>query len=495
MTEHSMLQMCRLAHAGGHTALSPQHARMLKQHHRFTYDLHELPALYAAGVLLRGPNFVAMPELIRGEQRIADFICEARSQERRTDLGPPPVGTDTDQQRAWGLLATRRFLLLSGLPGAGKTWLLARFVEAAVRAGKLVACAAPTGKAASVLSLKLGGYPVSTVHRLLGIQPGQQTVDDVVQADVLVIDEATMLDSDLLGLLLDCLSPETQVVLSGDPAQLPPVGAGSPFADLCIYSSDFKVAHAVLTGCHRAAETSTVTRLARTWLKTYSQLPLDKLGVEVLPGDESVAYQRYLEEVQHDAAQAHRVLLLSSLRQSKFDHGTEALNKNISAALLPTREFGASKFTAGDRVMFTVNQPQYGFVNGELGTLLSYSHRTAVIRSDGGKEYRLEGYQLSSYAEHGYALTIHKAQGSEAEVVILLLHPEAGFMYSSNSVYTAITRARQQLVLIGDPKLLDRARRRPDVRNTALAALVQEPLLRAKVRRTEYRHASEDVLR
>lgn len=145
-----------------------------------------------------------------------------------------------------------------------------------------------------------------------------------------------------------------------------------------------------------------------------------------------------------------------------------------------------TRFRLGDRLVFSVNDRHLGFVNGERGTLVAYDARTrtASIESDHGKVYILSGSRLDDYADWGYATTVHKAQGSEADVVILLCNPRVRFTYSMNLLYTALTRARFELLLIGDPSVLESGLRNPEVRVTALRHLLGDPALCASIRRT-----------
>jgi exodeoxyribonuclease V alpha subunit len=380
---------------------------------------------------------------------------------------------------------------LTGRPGTGKTYLTAMIVNALLDAGVPVDVAAPTGKAASVLTLKLDRrVDVVTIHRLIGLAPGQipgYHQHNQLSSRVVVVDESSMIDSELLGMLLDAIDPvRTFVLLVGDPNQLNPVGYGSPFADL-VRNKLIPVAE--LTEIQRQAGDNGIIQMAHSFADGKLLLPeknvyhfkmdptrLKDEAINLYCSDRLKA-KFGLESVQKE------FLILSPVKQEKYNASTASINEAISHRLLPARDLGKSKFARGDRIIFTVNNYAHGFVNGELGVLEDYSRRGghARIRNDIGTVYELDDYSLGQYADWAYALTVHKAQGSECRVVALLLEPGAKQMYTRNLVYTAITRAREELLIFGDLKTLEEAAARPDNRVCALPYLVRNPDLSARI--------------
>lgn len=486
---HPIEQVVNRAGQSGHTILTRSLGSRLVRTMGISYDLRSLDRLYATDTIVRvGSDALSTPKALLGEARLARWL-HARGGlpplKGQSRIGEPPAGCSPSQVGAWALLRNHRTVCLTGLPGTGKTWLTARFVESAKKAGLLVKCAAPTGKAASVLSLKMGREKVTTIHRLLGIRPGMLHADIDVDADVLVVDESSMIDAELMGILADAVSKETMVVFVGDPRQLYPVGAGCPFADLVQYDI---LPNAHLNEVQRQAAGNGVLEMSRGFAAGKLQIPDRNVHVfkPALESIDDLAMDLYCSDRLKDRFQLGNVhkeaLILSPVKDRKFEVSTLKMGEAISHRLLPERVIPKSKFTVGDRIMFTVNSPEHGFVNGEMGNLDSYNKRHAKITNDIGYTYELDGFTLGDMGvEWGYALTVHKAQGSEAKVVVLLLHPEAAHMYTRNGVYTALTRAAQDLVLVGDLRLLERALKNPEVRDTALVTLMRDADLRERV--------------
>lgn len=479
------------AFAQGHTLLTKERARALCARAGVSIDREAVEEAYAQHELTKLPAGVAAPATLAQEAIVARWFAHRATASNTLATLPatPPSAANVPQSRAWGILRASPTTLVTGLPGAGKTWLVAQAVLAAVAAGLTVACATPTGKAASVLSLKLDRFPVLTIHKLIGVVPGQLMDPTPVHADLLVIDEFSMVDVSLLACLLQAVRPTTTVVFSGDPYQLPPVGRGFPCYDLAQYLSQHKLPGVNLVHLdhvERQRAGSGVVALANALRR--GEIPSGPLlgGPDVstvrCPTDEiepralACLVGGELETRLQLSDPYRELLLLSPVKAMKFEAATSRLNKQISTHRFPERDLGERcKFARGDRLIFTVNNYTHGFVNGEMGTLIDYqaSVRHVVIDNDVGYRYELDAYSLGQYAEWGYALTVHKAQGSEAEAVALLLHPEAKFMYSLNLIYTAVTRAKRHLVLLGDPNVLTKAVTSREVRDTNFAWLLE----------------------
>ena len=478
---HPIHTFLKRAQDQGHTALSSALAKELRMHYGLTWEA--VPdELYQTGELIRLlPPLIIDPKAATGEARIARWLASQRARPPGVGypLGAAPNAATASQGAAWaGLQDAGRAAALTGLPGTGKTWLTARLVEGLQRAGLIVKVCAPTGKAASVLTLKLDGKnEATTIHRLLGLRPGEFPTR-AVDADVVIVDESSMVDAELLGFLCEALAPTTSILLVGDHHQLPPVGAGCPFRDV-VEGTLLPVFH--LDGIVRQAEGNGIIQFTHDLARGRVALPERnvhhfKLAPERM---EAEAVDLYCSTRLRDKFQLTNVekefLILSPVRQEKFAASTYNLNEQISHRLHPERTIKNSKFTTGDRIMFTVNNAQYGFVNGEVGVLDKFHKRQAVITNDRGFTYALDDYSLGQFVEWAYALTVHKAQGSECKVVALLLHPAARFMYTRQLLYTAATRAAEELLIFGDLALLQAAVQRVDQRTTCLAALMEEP--------------------
>lgn len=401
----------------------------------------------------------------RNVDRIIDDI------EKRQGIAYAP-----EQRRAVALAAERGVLLLTGGPGTGKTTSTRGIVTLLERMGLTVLLLAPTGRAAKRMS-ELCSREAQTIHRCLGMTFNELTGEvafkknekDLLEADAVIVDEMSMVDLPLMDALLAALKPGCRLVMVGDPDQLPSVGPGNVLGDIlrsgavdsvtltevfrqAEQSAIIRSAHAVNRGqtpdlsnkqsdffflCRRSPDrlVQTVVDLCRT------RLP-DKMGIP-----------------------AGQIQVLTPTR--KGETGTVSLNRALQAALNPPapgkrqKTWGDMIFRVGDRVMQTRNnydvlwekddgEAGSGIFNGDVGTVedidpsgelvtIRFDDRTSVYTAD-----------LLSQLDMAYAMTVHKAQGSEYRAVVLVSAPAAPNLLVRGVLYTAITRARELLVMVGD---------------------------------------------
>ncbi|MEA4942343.1 MAG: ATP-dependent RecD-like DNA helicase [Oscillibacter sp.] len=386
--------------------------------------------------------------------------------------------TYADQQRQAVALAARTgVLILTGGPGTGKTTTVRGIVALFQRMGLDVMLAAPTGRAAKRMSELCGGLEAQTIHRLLGVTWNESTREasftkcekEPLEADAVIVDEMSMVDVSLFAALLRALRHGTRLVLVGDADQLPSVGAGNVFSDLirsktvetvflrevfrqAEQSAIIRNAHAVNLGqpprfvndqndfffmCRRSADraVSTVVELCKTRLPEKMGVPVDQIQV------------------------------LSPTR--KGESGTENLNRLLQSALNPPapdkhqRQWGEKVFREGDRIMQTRND--YDVVwersDGIVGTGIFNGDVGRVVQIDPSGEWlqlnfddRISTYTADQLSEIdlAYAMTVHKAQGSEYRAVILAAMPAASALMVRGVLYTALTRARELLIVVGD---------------------------------------------
>ena len=380
------------------------------------------------------------------------------------------------QRKAVELAAEHGVLILTGGPGTGKTTTVRGIVSLFERMGLAIVLAAPTGRAAQRLG-ELTGREAQTIHRLLGMSWNEATHEvtftkgekEPLEADAVIVDEMSMVDLPLFAALLRSLRPGTRLVMVGDADQLPSVGAGNVFSDLirsgkvetvflrevfrqAERSAIIRNAHAVNAGepprlqndqgdfyflCRRDAQraVSTVVELCR------SRLP-EKMGIPV--GD---------------------IQVLTPTR--KGPAGTENLNRLLQEALNPAKpgqpeiRWGERIFRPGDRVMQTRNDYDIlwekedgtvgsGVFNGDVGRIQAIDPAgewLAILYEDRKALYSLE---MLSEIDLAYAQTVHKAQGSEYPCVVLCAMPSAPGLMVRGVLYTALTRARELLILVGD---------------------------------------------
>ncbi|WP_308169482.1 SF1B family DNA helicase RecD2 [Acrocarpospora catenulata] len=389
-----------------------------------------------------------------------------------------------DAQRAALTLAlTSTVTVLTGGPGCGKSHTV-RAIAATVRAmGGTVTLAAPTGKAAKRLS-ELTGLPAMTVHRLLARADagGDGTTlfdDSPAQADLIVVDEASMLDLHLATRLTAAIPSGSHLLLVGDADQLPSIGAGNVLADLLRVE---EIARVRLTHVFRQAEDSGIIQAAhrvRTgWLP---ELP-GRAGFwfEEIDDPREVA-----ERVVHLATVAiprkqnispGQVQVLCPMRRGTT--GTAEIGRTIQDRLNPARDdlpehwSGAAVFRPGDRVMPIRNDYDKGIFNGETGTVTAVLPQERLLRltTDDGTHAEY-GFDELDDLTHCYAISVHRAQGSEYPFVVAPIVAESGgIMLRRRLLYTLITRARSWVVLVGQRSSLELAIHRLGApRNTGLA--------------------------
>jgi exodeoxyribonuclease V alpha subunit len=393
-------------------------------------------------------------------------------------------GLDKAQAAAVGQTLTAGVSLLTGGPGTGKSRTVAAIVQLLRKKGTEVALAAPTGRAAKRLE-ELTDHPAVTVHRLLGAQGTtggfSRNEEWPLDADVVVVDEASMLDVELAAALLEACPDGTHLLLVGDPAQLPSIGPGHVLGDL-IDSGVVPVTE--LTTLYRQAEGGAIARLA-TAVRQGELPPVDSPDREVVvvPATGSAEAARRVVQLVTDSIPRALGINPGGVQVVTPVHrgpaGTIELNKALKAKLNPGdgTVFG---FDVGDRVVATANHLDLeptGFANGEVGVVTGTGDGSLNVDFSSGP-VTVTGSALPDL-RHGWAITVHRAQGSEWPGVVVCLPPEAGGMLSRPLVYTALTRAQQHLSIVhASGAALARAVREVDVRprRTRLARLLAEAI-------------------
>lgn len=456
---------------------------------------------------------------------------------------------ETDWQKVAAAVAlTRRISVISGGPGTGKTTTVAKLLAALIQLSGEQKCrirlAAPTGKAAARLTESLGGalqklpltgdrlalFPneASTLHRLLGAQPGSQRLryhaGNPLHLDVLVVDEASMIDLTMMSRLIDALPPHARVIFLGDRDQLASVEAGAVLGDICTYASLGYTAEraqelARLTGCSLVSENHSLAGALRDSLcllqKSYrfgSSSGIGQLAAAVNRGDRHttcavfdgtftdiekkslqsgeeyqamlddalLGYQHFLTGVQQQSAPEQVIAafgeyqLLCALREGPF--GVSGLNDRLEQLLAQKRKIYRtphSRWYEGRPVMISRNDSALGLFNGDIGIALNRGQglRVWFQMPDGS----VKSFQPSRLPEHetAWAMTVHKSQGSEFNHAALILPTQLSPVITRELIYTAITRARQRLSLYTDERVLVQAIAARTERRSGLSAIFE----------------------
>jgi exodeoxyribonuclease V alpha subunit len=437
-----------------------------------------------------GAPVVSTPEALAVERSLARGVARLlaadhpRLRPYRDEVEPAPELT-SGQAEAVQAVFRSPVSILTGGPGTGKTRTVQEVVRAAEAAGVEVALCAPTGRAAKRME-ELVGRAATTIHRLLEARP---TADggfafrfgrgEQLPLDLLVVDEVSMCDTWLADRLLRAVEDGTHVLLVGDADQLPSVGPGDVLRDL-IRSGVVPVT--ALTEVHRQAADSRIVGLAREVLS-------GEVGTLAgIDGDVFLAEERRRTAIVPRVVQAvaerapdyfdvavEDVQVLAPIYRGPA--GVDALNSGLKAALNPGEgRPEVAGLHEGDRVLQTRNDAELDVANGDVGRVVDVSPREGSLRIAFARgEVTYTRRQARDLAP-AWALTVHKSQGGEWPVVVLVLDGSHRAMLWRNLVYTAITRAQRALIVVGQAEALRAAARhdRPSERATGLAWRLQQ---------------------
>lgn len=451
-----------------------------------------MEALHQAGNMvldtLKGISICYLPEYYEAETYVARWMRD-RSED---ELIPPAEleemirsveaesGIDfaPDQKRAIATAATHKVMLLTGGPGTGKTTTVNGILSVFDQMGLTTELTAPTGRAAKRLG-ELCGREASTIHRLLETQFDSESGSlcfthneaEPLRAKAVIVDETSMVDILLMESLLRALKPDCRLILVGDPDQLPSVGAGNLFSDL-IRSRRLPMVR--LTEIFRQARESLIVMNAHS----INQGNIPELGRKdkdffmlVRRENETIVDTivdlcvRRLPQNMH--IPPDQIQVLSPTR--KTDAGTEALNIRLQAALnppspdKPEHKYGKNVFRVGDRVMQIRNNYDImwtkvegfgmgaGVFNGDVGKITEIDNAQELMTVTFDDKIVEYTFDLLGQLELAYAMTVHKSQGSEYRAVILSASHANPYLLTRSILYTAVTRAKELLIVVGDP--------------------------------------------
>ena len=401
-------------------------------------------------------------------------------------------------------------LILTGGPGTGKTTTINTMIRFFDSEGMSILLAAPTGRAAKRMT-EATGYEAQTIHRLLEVNVNPEEEDSVggflrnrqnpLEADVIIIDEMSMVDLPLMHALLSAVVPGTRLVLVGDVDQLPSVGPGSVLRDI-IASERFAVV--TLTRIFRQAGESDIVVNAHK-INAGEPVVLDnksrdffflkRQDADMIIGVIIFLIQKKLPA--YVGAQPSEIQVMTPTRKGLL--GVERLNQILQRYLNPEdpkkneKEINGRLFREGDKVMQIKNNYQLewevktkyglavdqgtGIFNGDMGVVTEINQytETVEVEFDEGRKVKY-GFEMTDELELAYAITVHKSQGSEYPAVIIPLLPGPRLLYNRNLLYTAVTRAKKCLTIIGSDAVFQEMiqNRNEQARYTSLAERIRE---------------------
>ena len=415
-----------------------------------------------------------LKELLRSSGLTVPTARRIRKFVRRAARSAKIVLND-GQAKAVASVVRSPVALITGAPGTGKTTVVRVVMGALARIsrGRPILLAAPTGKAARRLS-EATGRTAQTIHRLLRYSPsfGGFLHDrcNLLDAAAVIVDEASMIDVSLMANLLNAIPRRCRLVLVGDPDQLPPVAYGQPFADM-IASGRFPVSR--LSTILRQSEGSAIA--AACQFIRDGRIPVMPLYPEAAelalvtvdgPASASVV-SKIVEDAIRAGADPLKSLQVLTPTKSKAG-GVHVLNEMLAPIANPLFDpagtscelFGGAG-RRGDKVQQMRNDYEKGVVNGDQGQLLRISdlafRGTEVVARFGTSEIIYTAAEAAAELALAYAITIHRAQGSEWDVVVVCLPPDARRMLTRNLLYTALSRGRRRVVVVGQKASIEQA--------------------------------------
>ena len=441
-------------------------------------QLGEQTQIYSASFYYMEANTATMLRELDIAYDVADAEIEQRIHNIEKQTG---MQLDEHQVQAVKEAVRNGLLVITGGPGTGKTTTINTIIRYFEMEGMDIFLAAPTGRAAKRMS-ETTGFEARTIHRMLELNGGmegsagfERNETNPLETDLVIIDEMSMVDITLMNSLLKAISPGTRLILVGDINQLPSVGPGSVLKDI-IQSEAFNVV--MLTKIFRQASTSDIIVNAHK-INRGEEVSLDNKSMDFFflkRYEADIIINVVLQLVKQKLpkfvdATPYDIQVLTPMRKGLL--GVERLNGILQQYLNPPdkskreKEHGDMVFREGDKVMQTKNNYQLeweictkfgltvdkgmGIFNGDMGIITEINDfaETMTVEFDEGRKVEYS-YKLLDELELAYAITIHKSQGSEYPAVVIPLLNGPSMLMNRNLLYTAVTRARKCVTLVGN---------------------------------------------
>ncbi len=427
-----------------------------------------LPALFSAEQLIA----TCVKEINEG---ISDTVCKNADKEIEKIEKEEQIELAEAQREAVRCAVSSGLTVITGGPGTGKTTTINFIIKLFEKQGYKIALCAPTGRAAKRMT-ELCGSDAKTIHRLLEIDYRE---DDVLREysrgnaeplpeDVIIVDEVSMVDAILMGALISSVKHGARVILVGDSDQLPSVGAGNVLSD--IIESGVVPVTRLDTVFRQAEESMIVVNAHRINTGEYPTLNAkDKDFFFIEAENTDITYEKVIDLVSRRLPTAYGLDAFCDIQvispMKKTTTGVYTLNEGLQKILNPKekdkteREFQTRILRCGDKIMQIKNnydlkwkkqsgEEGYGVYNGDIGRITGVKPTCVTITYDDGKIVDYENSQLEEI-DHAYAITVHKSQGSEFDTVVMPVFRGVDKLFTRNLLYTAITRAKNRVVLVG----------------------------------------------
>jgi len=435
------------------------------------------------------PFYVAEQNIVRQLRRLgsAEAIAQSQLSEFRAVMfesmfeylaSSDHLALSAQQQQGVRMALTAPVSVLTGGPGTGKTTSMRALIRALILKKKRVILAAPTGRAAKRLS-EATGIEAKTLHRLLQLRPGGKAAYDAdkpIPADMVIVDETSMLDTLLMNTLLKAIGSSTHVLLVGDADQLPSVGAGNVLAD--IIDSGLVPVLKLDQIFRQSAGSAMITNAHRINRGESPQLGGEISDFYLFAEEDAEKASALVVDVVNRRIPAKFGIAPSDIQVLVPMHGGKCgvanLNELLQAALNPPRAdrphkpFGERVYRMGDKVLQMRNNYDKDVFNGDAGVIktLDLEEQALTVQMDDGRLIEYDFSDLDQLAL-AYAISIHKSQGSEYVAVVIPLVMNHYMMLERKLLYTAVTRAKKLVVLVGSRKAVELAVRNAGGSNRA----------------------------